>query len=335
MDAPAQPSPAPPAALRWGAESLREQLEPVLPGIEVEVLARVDSTNSRLLERARQAAGDRDGPITRTGEFGATGEPAVSAPTPLGRRAADLVPCLLVAEEQTAGRGRLGRGWSSEPARSLTFSLALPLAPVQWGGLSLAVGVALADALEPAAAAPRLALKWPNDLWLRDAAAPGGGRKLGGVLIETVAVGRHRMAVVGVGLNVLPRAAALPAAGPVAAPALAHGYACLQELDAAASAPAVLATVAVPLARALKRFERDGFAPFAPAFAARDLLQGRDVAVHGGGDLAGTAAGVDLQGALCVRVGEVMHRVVSGEASVRLAPPADDAGGGGAAARPT
>ena len=277
--------------LHWGAEALWEQLQPVLPGLSVEVVARLDSTNTRLLERARDVGGDPD---------------------------ADLAPCLLVAEEQTAGRGRLGRGWVSAPGRSLTFSLALPMAPVQWGGLSLAVGVALADALDPLAASPAatcLALKWPNDLWLRDAAAPAGGRKLGGILIETVAVGTQRMVVVGVGMNVRPREATASGA---TAPLL-HGYACLQELSPAASAPAALAAVAVPLAQTLKRFEREGFAPFLEAFTRRDLLRGRGVSVSGGLELQGTAEGVDAQGALLVRAGGVCHRVVSGEASVRLA----------------
>lgn len=277
--------------LHWGAEALWEQLQPVLPGLSVEVVARLDSTNTRLLERARDVGGDPD---------------------------ADLAPCLLVAEEQTAGRGRLGRGWVSAPGRSLTFSLALPMATLQWGGLSLAVGVALADALDPLAASPAatcLALKWPNDLWLRDAAAPAGGRKLGGILIETVAVGTQRMVVVGVGMNVRPREATASGA---TAPLL-HGYACLQELSPAASAPAALAAVAVPLAQTLKRFEREGFAPFLEAFTRRDLLRGRGVSVSGGLELQGTAEGVDAQGALLVRAGGVCHRVVSGEASVRLA----------------
>jgi BirA family transcriptional regulator, biotin operon repressor / biotin---[acetyl-CoA-carboxylase] ligase len=304
--------------LHWGAEALWEQLQPVLPGLSVEVVARLDSTNTRLLERARDVGGDRDAPVTRPGALDDDIALHAAERTPLGRRAADLAPCLLVAEEQTAGRGRLGRGWVSTPGRSLTFSLALPLAPVQWGGLSLAVGVALADALDPLTASPaatRLALKWPNDLWLRDAAAPAGGRKLGGILIETVAVGTQRMVVVGVGLNVRPREAA--ASG--AATPLHHGYACLQELRPAASAPTALAAVAVPLAQTLKRFEREGFAPFLDAFTRRDLLRGRGVSVSGGLALEGSAEGVDAQGALLVRAGGTCHRVVSGEASVRLA----------------
>ena len=65
-------------------------------------------------------------------------------------RAGRTEPVLLVAEQQTAGRGRLGRGWHSGAGDSLTFSLGLPLAPADWSGLSLAVGVSLAESLHPA-----------------------------------------------------------------------------------------------------------------------------------------------------------------------------------------
>lgn len=320
MDEPEDPTPSAPNVaphLAWDADALWRALQPALPGLSVEVVARLDSTNTRLLDLARQAGGRRDAPVTGPGDLDRDAARRDER-TPLGRRAADLAPCLLVAEEQTAGRGRLGRGWVSTPGRSLTFSLGLPLAPAQWGGLSLAVGVALAEALEPAPAAPpRLQLKWPNDLWLRDEAAAAGGRKLGGVLIETVAVGQRRMAVIGVGLNVLPGAAAATPAAP-----LAHGVACLQELDAAAQAPAVLATVALPLVQAVQRFEREGLAPFLAGFAARDLLRGRRVVISGASALEGVADGVDPQGALRVRSdgapAGACQLVASGEASVRL-----------------
>ncbi|KPF43227.1 biotin--acetyl-CoA-carboxylase ligase [beta proteobacterium AAP51] len=316
----------------WGAEALWQKLEPLLPGLSVEVLARADSTNTVLLDRARALAGAPDAVITRPGELDNLGRVAAE-PTPLGRRGADVQPCLLVAEQQTRGRGRLGRDWVSSAGASLTFSLALPLAPADWSGLSLAVGLALAEALDPEpaasrdAAAPRLMLKWPNDLWL---AGPGGGsgggsggssgsgepaesppgrlgRKLGGILIETVSVGQRRMCVVGVGLNVLPQAV----------PELPQGYACLQELRPDITAPAALALVAEPLVRALLQFQAQGFAPLAPAYAARDLLLGQPVSTTLPAVPAGVAEGVDERGALRVRCGDV-HSIVSGEVSVRL-----------------
>ena len=75
--------------------------------------------------------------------------------------------------------------------------------------------------------------------------------------------------------------------------------------------PPALAAVAVPLAQTLKRFEREGFAPFLDAFTRRDLLRGRAVSVSGGLALEGSAEGVDAQGALLVRAGGTCHRVVS------------------------
>lgn len=293
--------------LAWGAQALWDQLRPLLPGFSVEVQARVDSTNTQLIERAKAYSGQPDAPVTRPGQLD---ELDSEQKTPLGRRFGDVSPCLLVAETQTRGRGRLGRGWQSSAGASLTFSLALPLAPLQWDGLSLAVGLALAEALEPRPPdRPRLALKWPNDLWLRDGDGPSG-RKLGGILIETVSVGQRRLCVVGVGLNITPQYF----------DGLAHGYACVQELSPQATAPGVLAQVAAPLVRALLRFEREGFAPLVGAFARRDLLAGQAVQVSAPQALQGVAEGVDEQGALLLRNGAV-HRIVSGEVSVRLQSP--------------
>ena len=319
------------AHLHWGAQALWDSLSPLLPKLSIEVVSRVDSTNTRLLERARALSGQPDAPVTRPGELDALRLPeslADRAPdrvperTPHGRRAADVSASLLVAEEQTRGRGRLGRGWISHAGASLTFSLSMPLAPAQWGGLSLAVGLALAEALDPQPVGaalddgvrPRIALKWPNDLWLWD--GPAHGRKLGGVLIETVSVGERRMCVVGVGLNVRPQPAGAPTG------TLASGYACLEELAAGASAPLALAQVARPLVQALQRFESQGFAPLLAAYARRDLLQGHRVSVALPDALHGVADGVDEQGALRLRLndgGQAVQRIVSGEVSVRLA----------------
>jgi len=291
--------------LHWGAEALWQRLGPLLPGLSVEVVAHAESTNSALIERARRSSGLPDAPISQPGEFDSADDPR----TPHGRRSGDTQPCLLVAEHQTRGRGRLGRSWQSAAGASLTFSLALPFAPADWSGLSLAVGVALADALDPLrdGDAPRIGLKWPNDLWLAGDGVPG--RKLGGVLIETLPVGDRRMCIVGIGLNVLPQQFE----------DLSSGYACWQEVDPQATAPSLLAAVAEPLVGALLRFERDGFAAFAAAYAQRDLLRGRTITTTQPGVPEGVADGVDASGAMRVRVDGVVHTLVAGEVSVRPA----------------
>jgi BirA family biotin operon repressor/biotin-[acetyl-CoA-carboxylase] ligase len=255
----------------WNAETLCQRLEPLCPGIGVEVVVATGSTSTDLIERVRSA--------------GLAGM-------------ARFAPCLRVAESQHAGRGRHGRTWQAERGASLTFSLAVELPAADPSGLSLAVGVALAEALDPGAA-PRVRLKWPNDLWLVDAGGPG--RKLGGVLIETVPFGASRVAVIGVGLNLrrLAGAADCPT-----------GCAGLDQLDGPTTAPAALARVAPALAAAVHEFGRAGFAAFRARYARRDLLAGRLVRTTQPDVPAGIADG---------RVAEVS----SGEVSVRLA--ADEA----------
>lgn len=286
----------------WRTDALLQQLLPLLPGLSIEVVASIASTNTELLERARRA-----GPGTG------------------GRRQTDVSPCLLVAEHQTGGRGRHGRIWQSAPGASLTFSLSMPIAAADWSGLSLALGVALAEALDPPAATgsgvPRLGIKWPNDLWLLDPAVASPydaepapvGRKLAGILVETVMAGPHRLAVVGIGINILP----LP---PQAMSETSTGYACLQEIEPQASAPATLARIALPVVRSLRRFEREGFAGFRAAFQARDLLAGRRVHTSATGLPEGVARGVSESGALLLQTDDGLHTVASGEVSVRLTP---------------
>lgn len=263
-------------------------------GLATRSVAETGSTNSDLLAEARAEA--------------STGTP--------------FAPRLLVAGRQTAGRGRHGRHWRSTAGASLTFSLAWPFtASADLSGLSLAVGVALADALDPArgdeASALRIGLKWPNDLWLfgesHDDAAAAIGRKLGGVLIETAPFGAGvRVAVVGVGVNV--RSQAVDDA--------ASGVAWLAEIDAAATPESALQSLLPGLVAALERFERDGFAAFAKRFDERDLLRGRVVgsARSGGPDagLEGVAVGVTASGELLLETAGGTVPVRSGE--VRLRP---------------
>lgn len=263
--------------LHWDPETLWQTLEPLAPGLSIEIVPETGSTSTTLLERSRRGLTE---------------------------------PALLVAERQTAGRGRLGRSWWSDaaPGSALTFSLGLRLAPADWSGLSLVVGLALAEALDPAGG--HLGLKWPNDLWLR-----GEDRKLGGVLIEVApladaASAHERWLVIGAGLNIAP----LPA--DAADPALFRtGHASLQELDPALDAPAALHRVAAPLLRAVLDFGLQGGAAALARFAARDVLAGRRVQV---GELAGIASGIAHDGALLLRdeAGR-LQMVHSGEASVR------------------
>ncbi len=213
-------------------------------------------------------------------------------------RAGQNEPVLLVAEAQTAGRGRLGRSWHSghQPGAVLTFSLGLPLRLDDWSGLSLAVGLGVAQGLHPA-----LRLKWPNDVWLDE-------RKLAGILIETTQVGDLRYTVIGVGINIHP----LDATGLTTAPAW------LQELAPDIDAPAALLQVAAPLVGAVQRFEREGWTSFQTAYAQRDALAGREVTLSDGSS--GQARGVDARGALLVHTAAGLKKIASAEVSVRPTP---------------
>ncbi len=275
------------APIRWPAEAVWEAVAPLLPGFTVEVLPSIDSTNTELMRRAR---------------------------------AGQTEPTLLVAEQQTAGRGRLGRVWQSDVGASLMLSLGLPMAPRDWSGLSLAVGVSVAESLQPTlpplqpGQPPRIGLKWPNDLWL------SGDRKLGGILVETASFvapqAAHpttahgtttRYVVVGIGINVLPRSGEGMSMPPGS----------LQDVEPGLDAPAALLRIVPPLVAMLHGFEACGFAPVQPRFAARDVLQGRPVTLSDG--QTGTAHGVGEDGALLVHTAQGMQAVTSAEISVRPA----------------
>ncbi len=265
----------------------------------------------------------------------------------LRERAASLPgPLLLAAERQTAGRGRAGRRWLSEPGDSLCFSLAWRFAgPLQRvAGLSLAVGVALAECLR----APRIdgrpgapvSLKWPNDLLI-------DGAKLGGILIETVGSTKrgagachddHRIsggssdgsdskdssassersrdsvwAVIGVGLNVRTNATRDAAIDqPVAA------------LSDAASPDAIdrnalLAQLAAALSVALASFDQDGLEPFVARWSALHAHRGQPVAIVEQGRTLhqGVALGIDEQGCLQLDTGCGIVAVAAGDVSLR------------------
>ena len=263
--------------IRWPLEAIWQAVEQSLPGFTCEVLPTIDSTNTELMRRFK------------------AGQPE---------------PTLLVAEQQSAGRGRLGRQWHSQRGDSLMFSLGLPLTPSDWSGLSLAVGVSLADSLDAANAPDQcIALKWPNDMWLVTKQNNViQERKLGGILVETATFDGQRYVVIGVGINV--RAIEFVAQGSTA---VQPG--CLQDLQSDADVASTLLRVLAPLVQTVQAFEQFGFAPFQARFARRDVLAGRDVALSDGTN--GQAHGVTEAGALLVHTLAGMKEITSSEVSVR------------------
>ena len=169
----------------------------------------------------------------------------------------------------------------------------MPYHPSNWSGLSLAVGLSLAESL-----GEDIQLKWPNDLWCHQ-------RKLGGILIEAASQGDQSYAVIGIGLNIQ-----LPANKDLRTPPAA-----LSEFWQGVSAPLALERVVKPLLDALRSFEANGFSPLQERFNARDALCGLDVITSDG--LFGVCAGVDDQGAMQIDTPEGRVKVSSAEVSVR------------------
>ncbi len=241
-----------------------------------------------------------------------------STSSELMRRADAGAPsgAVIVADRQTAGRGRRGRHWSSSPERSLTFSVLWRFtgSPARLGGLSLAVGVALARALETLGV-HGVGLKWPNDVLL--ASADGAYAKLAGVLIELASDRRGVQAVIGIGLNLGQPEEEL------AQPAAGLDRAGLTELDR----HGVLAAILRELALALERFDEAGFAALRADWQARHVWQERPVQVLGeAGDapLCGLCLGADADGALLLQTAAGERRIYSGDVSLR---PAESAPG--------
>ena len=245
---------------RWPAEAIWQAVVPQLPGFSVEILPEVDSTNTELMRRAKEGRPD---------------------------------PILLIAERQLAGRGRQGRAWVGEPGDALTFSIGLPYRPANWSGLSLAVGLSLAESL-----GPEVQIKWPNDLWRLE-------RKLGGILIEAASQGDQSYAVIGVGLNVRK-----PSANDLRTPAAG-----LNEFWEGATAPTALERIIAPLMSTLLKFESEGFAPFQSRFHARDAILGRQITTSEG--VQGLCEGVDRLGALQILTTQGSVKFSSSEVSVR------------------
>jgi BirA family biotin operon repressor/biotin-[acetyl-CoA-carboxylase] ligase len=240
--------------------------------VQVEVVAQCDSTNARLLDA----------------------DPAND-------------PQALVAEFQSAGRGRRGRSWVSPFGANLYLSLAWSFAawPRQLTTLPLVAGIAAAQALRDSGVAG-VKLKWPNDLLV-------DGVKLGGILVEHRGeAGAGCRVVIGIGINVAMTSAQ--------GASVTQSWTSVDSVRAATTDRTALASALLAeLASAVTRFAAHGFAPFASAWDALDLCREREVSVQmPDGLLRGIARGVDEQGALIVDAGARRHLLHSGEVSVRL-----------------
>jgi len=240
-------------------------------GVAVEVVLETGSTNADLLARAPRLA----------------------------------EPLLLVAEHQTAGRGRAGRSWLSSSENSLTFSLAWKFdgGPQRLSGLPLAVGVALGDAL--ALLAVRVELKWPNDV-LKD------GAKLAGILVETQsAPDGGTWTVIGIGLNLI-----MPDEVEAQLGRSAAGAPWLARMDR----DVLMAALLDALVEALRLFARQGFGAFSGRWNLRHAWQGRHVLILDQGQVLqeGLAAGVDDSGRLLLDTAQGRIPVLAGDVSLRV-----------------
>ncbi|HTX25406.1 MAG TPA: biotin--[acetyl-CoA-carboxylase] ligase [Streptosporangiaceae bacterium] len=226
-------------------------------------------------------------------------------------RAADGAPegVVLAAEEQSAGRGRMGRAWVSPPCAALTFSVLLrplPVPPARRGWITLLAGVAAASAVR-AVTAVGARLKWPNDVLVGDA-------KLAGILAEAAA----DAVVVGIGVNVSTEPDELPPPGPGPAGPLA-ATSLVAEGWASPDRDLLLAAVLGELEHWYLAWRRAGGDPgrcgLAEQYARLCATPGRLVRVElpGGQLIEGVAAGIDPAGRLLVRVADGELPVAAGD----------------------
>ncbi|MFL9880112.1 biotin--[acetyl-CoA-carboxylase] ligase [Herbaspirillum rhizosphaerae] len=255
------------------AESSNDHAKPVA----IEVVAQTGSTNADLLARVTTLA----------------------------------TPTLLVAESQTAGRGRAGRAWHTTATSALTFSLAWKFQrPVQaLIGLPLAIGVALAEAL--VVFGIKVELKWPNDV-LRD------GAKLAGILIETAQnkvtdanAKASTWAVIGIGVNL-----AMPQD---LQDRIGRAVADVSELQSH-DRERLLALLLSALSDALAEFDAQGFSAFAARWNRLHAYAGRAVRILDNDRVVheGTAVGVDDKGCFLMDTANGRIAVVAGDVSLRL-----------------
>jgi len=222
---------------------------------------------------------------------------------------ADIHGKACITEFQSAGRGRRGRNWQGSPYCHLMFSMGwrFQKEAVEMTGLSLSVGVAVADSLRNVSGAP-VGLKWPNDLWC-------GDRKLGGILVDLNTASKPgTQAIVGIGINLHE-------------PALEHFDPGQPVTDLASnvqgelpSRTSIIAVVMTAVARSLDRFGQHQFGCDRERFNALDVFAGRKVKTSSGEtSVEGIGQGVDEFGRYRLRFSNgSVETIISGDLSLSL-----------------
>lgn len=253
---------------------LKARLAVLAGRFDVDAQDECDSTNSELMRRAERGA-------------------------PSGT--------VIVADRQSAGRGRRGRSWLSSPESSLTFSLLwrFPGNAASLSGLSLAVGVALAQAME-SLGANGVCLKWPNDVLLRTG---DDFAKLAGILIELSSDRRGTQAIIGIGLNLLPPTGDLPQ------PAAGLSQAGVGRADR----HDVLAAILGQLAEVLDTFTVNRKFGLKLKWQSYHAWQDQAVQILGEAEAPklGRCLGIDDDGALLLETAAGVERIFSGDVSLR------------------
>ncbi|NVK21654.1 MAG: bifunctional biotin--[acetyl-CoA-carboxylase] ligase/biotin operon repressor BirA [Kangiellaceae bacterium] len=218
---------------------------------------------------------------------------------------------VVTAEYQSAGRGRRGRQWVSPLASNLYWSLGWQThMPVQQlGGLSLVVGLAVANALTKLDI-QGIELKWPNDIRYH-------GKKVGGILIELSgdAVGGLQV-IIGVGLNIDMH--------PQAAQAIEQQWCNVNDIFEQQALPKksrqqILIACLTELENYLQTFEAYGFAGFLDEWQQKDECMDKKVVIlQADKDIKGIGAGVDATGAFLLQTGKGIKPIYAGEVSLRL-----------------
>jgi len=214
--------------------------------------------------------------------------------------------CAVIADAQSAGRGRQGRNWSSPPGAGLYVSAILRPPNRALGLLTIAAGVAVAEAVQSATGLdPRL--KWPNDVY-------AGERKMAGVLAEAGSLDegrdheepRLRYVVLGIGINVMPAAHPPDVA--------ARATSIEEELGRGIDRGLLLAECLASLAARYEELRQGRTEGVLGAWRARSRATfGRTVEFEAGGARRGVAEDIDENGALLVRTDKGLERVISGE----------------------